>query len=123
MSIFLYRFTGNASYVLVGAGKIAAEAEQSHALRAEAQRVQAERELAAHAEAERAAMRAFAESIGTTVQFEGTEESEGRNQHKLSPPWNMSEMEPGANPALQVRPQYILPTLCVSLCLSLCVSI
>lgn len=105
------------TYILVGTGKIAAEAEQSYALRAEAQRVQAEREQAAHAEAERAAMRAFAESIGTTVQFEDTEESKDRNRHKQSPPWKMSEMEPGANPALQVFPQ----SVCASL--SLCPSV
>jgi ribosomal protein S18 acetylase RimI-like enzyme len=86
------------------ARKIAAEAERSYAMQAEAQQMQAEREQSAHAEAQKTAMLEFAESIGTNVQFEddaAAENAEGLNQHKQSPPWKMTEMEPGANPLLQ----------------------
>ena len=64
-------------------------AEKSYAMQAEAQQMQAEREQAAHAEAEKAKMLEFAESIGTTVQFENPAPVEGLNQElmaKQSPP-------------------------------------
>lgn len=93
------------------ARRIEAEAEQSYALHAEAQQVQAERERVAHAEAEKAAMLEFAESIGTTVRFEDNDNSitgaspavddDGRKSHKQPPPWKMTHMQPGTNLSLQ----------------------
>ena len=90
------------------ARKIAAEAERSYAMQAEARQIQAEREQLAHAEAQKATMLEFAEAIGTNVHFEGgatsdapAENSEGLNPHKQSPPWKMTEMEPGTNSVLQ----------------------
>ena len=95
------------------ARRIEAEAEAEYALRAEAQRMQAEREQAAHAEAEKAAMLEFAEAIGTTARFEGEEGDHTTSDDDddddvaaesgldKSPPWKMTQLEPGANRALQ----------------------